>query len=118
MLGVGLMVFVLRETVREAVWRRLEPLIAVAFWGLNIGLALMIVLSLLPGGLLQLHDVIQNGYWHARELAYTATPLARRLEWLRMPGDLVFMFAGVAPLVVALAWGYLSLWKKPAEAAA
>lgn len=113
MLGVGLMVFVLREAVREAVWRRLSPLIAIAFWGLNIGLALMIVLSLLPGGIMQLRDVVENGYWHARELAYTATPLARRLEWLRMPGDLVFMFAGVAPLVLALAWGYLSLWRKP-----
>jgi nitric oxide reductase subunit B len=42
--------------------------------------------------------------------------MARTLEWLRMPGDLVFMFAGALPLAVALAWGYLTLWTKPAAA--
>jgi len=114
MLGVGLMVFVLREAVSDAVWARLSWLIRLAFWGLNIGLALMVLLSLFPGGIMQLLDVMDNGYWHARSLAYTATPLARTLEWLRMPGDLVFMFAGVLPLVVALLWGYATLWRKPA----
>jgi nitric oxide reductase subunit B len=118
MLGVGLMVFVLRETVRDAVWDRLSRLIRLAFWGLNGGLALMILLSLFPGGVMQLRDVMDNGYWHARSLAYTATPLARTLEWLRMPGDLVFMFAGVLPLVVALLWGYATLWKSRRDPAA
>src|SRR6185369_3856527 len=110
MLGAGLMVFVLRETASETVWPALEKLVRVAFWGLNAGLALMVVLSLFPGGLMQVRDVIDNGYWHARSLAYTATPLARTLEWLRMPGDLVFIFLGALPLAAAMAWGYLSLW--------
>ena len=61
---------------------------------------------------MQVWDVIQNGYWHARSLQYTATPLARTLEWLRMPGDLVFMFAGALPLALALAMGYLTLWRR------
>jgi len=112
MLGAGLMVFVLRETVADEVWARLSRLVRVAFWGLNIGLAMMVVFSLLPAGLMQVLDVIQNGYWHARGLQYTATPLARTLEWLRMPGDLVFMFAGALPLALALAMGYLTLWKR------
>jgi len=112
MLGVGLMVFVLRETAAEEVWDRLSRLVRVAFWGLNIGLAMMVLFSLFPAGLMQVLDVIQNGYWHARGLQYTATPLARTLEWLRMPGDLVFMFAGALPLAVALAMGYLTLWKR------
>jgi nitric oxide reductase subunit B len=115
MLGAGLMVFVLRETASEAVWPRLEKLIRVAFVGLNAGLALMVLLSLFPGGVMQVLDVVEHGYWHARSLAYTATPLARTLEWLRMPGDLVFIFAGAAPLTIAVAWGYLSLWTKPRE---
>lgn len=113
MLGIGLMVFVLRESVQEAVWHRISRLIAIAFWGLNSGLALMILLSLLPGGLLQLHAVIENGYWYARELHFTGAPQPRLLEWLRMPGDLIFMFAGVLPLVVAVVWGYVSLWRQP-----
>jgi nitric oxide reductase subunit B len=89
-----------------------EELIRVAFWGLNIGLAMMVVLSLFPGGIMRVRDVIENGYWHARSLAYTATPLARTLEWLRMPGDLVFLLAGAMPLAVAMVWGYFTLWKR------
>jgi nitric oxide reductase subunit B len=58
------------------------------------------------------YDVINHGYWHARSLAYTATPMARTLEWMRMPGDLVFIFAGAIPLTIAVVLGYLSLWRK------
>ena len=72
----------------------------------------MVVFSLFPGGLMQVYDVIEHGYWHARSLAYTASPLARTLEWMRMPGDLVFIFAGAVPLSIAVVWGYLSLWSK------
>ncbi len=73
----------------------------------------MVVFSLFPGGIMQVYDVITHGYWHARSLAYTASPLARTLEWMRMPGDLVFIFAGATPLAIAVALGYLSLWKSP-----
>jgi nitric oxide reductase subunit B len=88
-------------------------LVGIAFWGLNIGLAMMVVFSLFPGGIMQVYDVIENGYWHARSLAYTASPLARTLEWMRMPGDLVFIFAGATPFAIAVVLGYLSLWAKP-----
>ena len=113
MLGIGLMAFVLRETVSETAWPSLEKLVGVAFWGLNIGLAMMLVFSLFPGGIMQVFDVIEHGYWHARSLAYTASPLARTLEWMRMPGDLVFIFAGATPFAIAVVLGYLSLWGKP-----
>jgi len=109
---VALMLFVLRETVTDAVWPRLEKLVRVSFWGLNIGLGMMLALSLFPGGIAQVYDVVSHGYWHARSLAYTSTPLARTLEWMRMPGDLVFILAGVVPLAIAVVLGYLSLWKR------
>jgi nitric oxide reductase subunit B len=112
MLGAGLMVFVLREIVTDEVWKRLSGLIRLAFWGLNVGLAMMVFLSLFPGGILQVLDVVEHGYWYARSLAYLASPLARTLEWMRMPGDLVFMFIGALPLAVAVGWGYLTLWSK------
>ncbi len=111
MLGAGLIIFVLRQTASEEAWLRLSRVIRIAFWGLNVGLVMMGLFSLLPGGIMQVYDVIENGYWHARRLAYTATPLARTLEWLRMPGDLMFMFAGAVPLALPTTWGYLTLWK-------
>ena len=112
MLGAGLMTFVLRESVSDETWLKLARVVRVAFWGMNIGLAMMVLFSLFPGGIMQVRDVIENGYWHARSLDYLATPLARTLEWLRMPGDLVFMFAGAAPLALAMTWGYCTLWKR------
>ena len=78
----------------------------------GIGLAMMVGLSLFPSGILQMHDVITHGYWHARSLAYTAGALPRLLEWMRMPGDLVFIFLGALPIALALCLGYLGLWKR------
>lgn len=113
MLGVAMIVFVLQQCVAEPVWARLEKWVRVAFWGLNGGLLMMVAFSLLPGGVMQLLDVLQNGYWHARSLEYTASPMARAFEWARMPGDLVFLFLGVVPLVIAVLLGYLSLLRAP-----
>jgi nitric oxide reductase subunit B len=112
MLGVALMVFVLRQTTSDAAWPRLERFVRCGFWGLNIGLAMMVVLSLFPSGILQMYDVIQHGYWHARSLAYTAGALPRTLEWLRLPGDLVFIVLGAAPIALAMCLGYLALWTR------
>jgi nitric oxide reductase subunit B len=117
MLGVALMVFVLRQTTSDAAWPRLERFVRCGFWGLNIGLAMMVIFSLFPSGILQMHDVIQHGYWHARSLAYTAGTVPRLLEWLRMPGDLVFIFLGALPIAIALCLGYLGLWAKREAAA-
>jgi len=106
MLGVGLIVFVIRQAVDEALWRDLEKYIRVGFWGLNGGLLMMVVISLFPAGILQLVDVLENGYWHARSLAYTGSDLARLLEWSRMPGDLVFIVCGVVPIAIAAVRAY------------
>jgi nitric oxide reductase subunit B len=55
----------------------------------------MILGHLFPLGVLQLGDVVSNGYWHARSEWFRNYPW---LSWARMPGDVVFM-AGSAPLV-------------------
>lgn len=108
MLAVALMVFAMRQTLPDAAWRRVEKCVQVSFWGLNLGLALMLLLNLFPGGIVQLRDVLENGYWHARSLDFIGQPLMRTLEWLRLPGDLVFILAGVVPAVLAaaLAWRF------------
>ncbi len=109
MLAIALMVFVLRQTSSDAQWPGIEKYIRCAFWGTNIGLAMMIVMSLLPGGLLQMWDVLQNGYWHARSLDYIGSERSHLIEWLRMPGDVVFIVFGAIPLVIATLKSYLNL---------
>ncbi|HEU4618982.1 MAG TPA: cbb3-type cytochrome c oxidase subunit I [Gammaproteobacteria bacterium] len=106
MLAIALMVFVLRQTADDEHWPGIERYIKISFWGSNIGLALMVLLSLFPGGVLQVWDVVQHGYWHARSLDYTGQRIARLVEWARLPGDLVFIVFGAAPLAIAALRGY------------
>jgi nitric oxide reductase subunit B len=107
MLAVALTVFALRQAASDTLWGRLERYIRVSFWGLNIGLALMALSNLFPGGVLQLMDVLKHGYWHARSEAFLSQRLFVTLEWLRLPGDLVFIAFGVVPMVMAALWCYL-----------
>ncbi|MGY0217187.1 nitric-oxide reductase large subunit [Endozoicomonadaceae bacterium StTr2] len=111
MLALGLMVFCLRQVSSDKTWGELEKYIRTSFWGLNIGLALMLFLSLFPAGVMQLLDVLDHGYWHARSLEYTGQDLARLYEWLRLPGDVVFILFGVVPITIASCLGYLKLRK-------
>ena len=55
--------------------------------------------------------MLENGYWHARSLAYTSGTLPRLFEWLRLPGDLVFILLGALPILIAVGLGYLALWQ-------
>jgi nitric oxide reductase subunit B len=107
MLAMALTVFALRQAAPVDLWSRLERYIRMSFWGLNIGLALMSVSNLFPGGVLQLMDVLKNGYWHARSEAFLNQELVVMLEWLRLPGDVVFIALGVMPMVIAAGWCYL-----------
>ena len=62
---------------------------------------MMVTMSLFPSGILQVWDVLENGYWHARSLEFIGSDRSRLLEWLRMPGDVVFIVFGAVPLVIA-----------------
>ena len=111
MLGIGLLVFALRQVSSDQAWSRVEKYICISFWGLNIGLALMVVTNLFPGGVIQLRDVLLNGYWHARSSAFLDTTLMRTVEWMRLPGDLIFIVVGILPLLYAAAKTYLRVRK-------
>jgi len=113
MLALALMVFVLRQTTDVARWPAVERYVRIGFWGSNIGLALMVILSLFPAGVLQVWDVLQHGYWHARSIAYTGSNIARQLEWMRLPGDLIFIVFGGIPLVIAALKAYFGLFIRP-----
>ena len=116
MLALALLVFALRQVSTEALWKRIEPLIKVSFVGLNVGLALMVALSLFPGGVVQLQDVLINGYWHARSQAFLSTGLMHYAEWARLPGDVIFGVVGIMPLVIAVLLVYWTMHRHPAPA--
>ncbi|MCB1025707.1 MAG: cbb3-type cytochrome c oxidase subunit I, partial [Acidobacteria bacterium] len=87
-LGLALMLFVLRALQPERIWN--EKLLKFSFWAINIGLLLMILLSLLPVGLLQTYESVTNGYWSARSAEFMQTDLMQYLRWMRVIGDTVF----------------------------
>jgi nitric oxide reductase subunit B len=106
MLGIGLMLFCLRTMTRQETWR--TGCLKFSFWSLNIGLVLMIVLSLLPVGLLQTSASIQHGMWYARAAEFLQQPLLQQLRWLRVIGDLVFACGavGIGWFVIGLKTGW------------
>jgi len=81
----------------------------VSFWSLNLGLGWMVFVSLFPLGILQLFESVNHGYYEARTLAFLTNPTNKMLEWLRLPGDLVFIIGGVLPLLY-LCW--LGVWHR------
>jgi nitric oxide reductase subunit B len=104
MLGIGLMLFCLRGLDYRKAWS--NRLLATAFWSLNVGLAAMALLSLLPYGLMQVWASVTHGLWYARSAEFIQQPVMDFLIWMRMPGDLIFM-VGVACIVLfvaGLAW--------------
>jgi nitric oxide reductase subunit B len=101
MLAMALMVLTLCQVLDDEQWVKPEKLVRISFWGLNVGLALMVVTNLFPGGVMQLWDVLQNGYWHARSSAYMSQDHVRLLEWLRLPADAVYILLGALPAALA-----------------
>jgi len=102
MLGLGLMLFCLRALRPGMKWRD-RPL-AIAFWSINAGLALMVLLSMLPVGLLQAWASVEYGTWYARSAEFLQTPMLTRLRWMRMFGDTLFAFGALV-----LGWFVLGL---------
>jgi nitric oxide reductase subunit B len=106
MFAIAFMVFAVRQVLPDDEWRHVEKYIRVSFWGLNIGLAGMVVLNLFPGGVLQLLDVLKNGYWHARGPEFLNDRITTLIEWIRLPADAVFILLGVVPLLISAGLTY------------
>lgn len=103
MLGIGLMLFVLKGLSGRNVWK--EGIIRFSFWSLNIGLILMVLLSVLPIGLAQTVASVNEGLWYARSAEFLDNPTLDTIKWLRVIGDTIFTIG-------ALALGYFVLGLK------
>ena len=106
MMAVGLALFCLRYIVPERLWS--DRAAKLSFWSLNIGLAWMVFATLFPLGILQLYQSVSAGYFEARSLGYLTNHTNTVLEWLRLPGDALFIVGGVLPILY-LAW--LGVWR-------
>ena len=106
-LGLGLLLFCLRAMKPELKWK--ERPIWFAFWAINIGLMLEIILSLLPVGLMQTYQSVSVGYWSARSSEFMQTDLMQTLRWLRMIGDTIFALGAISFVYFALNL----MWQRP-----
>ncbi|HOR28678.1 MAG TPA: cbb3-type cytochrome c oxidase subunit I, partial [Candidatus Sumerlaeota bacterium] len=102
MLGMGLTLFCLKGMAARNVWR--TRVLSFAFWSINIGLALMVLLSLLPIGLMQTWASVEYGLWYARSAEFLQNGLMDNLRWLRVVGDTIFAIG-----IVAFGWFVLGL---------
>lgn len=101
-LGIGLMLFCLKGLTGQKKWK--TKVLSFAFWAINIGLALMVLLSLLPVGLLQTWASVEHGMWYARSADFLKQDYVQTFVWLRTIGDTIF---GIGAL--ALGWFILGL---------
>jgi nitric oxide reductase subunit B len=104
MLALGLAMFCLRYLIPAERWP--ERWAKVCFWSTNVGLAWMCFATLLPLGILQLYKSVDDGYFEARQLKFLGNDTNALIEWLRLPGDIVFIVGGAVP---ALYIAYLGI---------
>jgi nitric oxide reductase subunit B len=100
MLGIGLMLFCLRGLYARHL--HADGLLKPAYWSLNVGLAMMVFLSLLPAGIYQAWASITQGLWYARSAEIIHSPVMETLVWLRVPGDILFSIGAAYLGVYAL----------------
>lgn len=97
MLGLGLMLFCLRVMYVRRDWK--DKWLKFAFWTINVGLATMVLVSLLPIGFLQTWESVEVGYWSSRSAEFLYSPTITVFKWLRAPGDTIFAI-GILALVL------------------
>jgi nitric oxide reductase subunit B len=100
MLGIGLTLFCLRGLYARHL--HADGLLRPAYWGMNIGLAMMVFMSLLPAGMYQAWASIDKGLWYARSPEIIHSKVMETLVWLRVPGDVLFAAGAVLLAVYAL----------------
>jgi nitric oxide reductase subunit B len=104
-LSIAAILFCSRYLVRNERWN--GALLKTAFWSMNIGLMLMVILDLFPAGVLQIKAVLEKGMWYARSQAFIESGAFQTLTWMRIVGGAMFVLGGVIPLT----WFMVSRWR-------
>jgi nitric oxide reductase subunit B len=97
MLAIALILFSWRGLVENRYWS--DRILKISFWGLNGGLALMFLTSLLPMGIAQVWYVFTRGAWWARSADFYELPLVKALAMWRIVPDTILIVVGALPLV-------------------
>jgi nitric oxide reductase subunit B len=100
MLSIALLLFSWRGLVDRKQW--CDRPLALSFWGLNIGLLIMTLGTLLPIGVAQVWTSYKEGLWIARDASFFEKPLVALLGQLRIIPDTIIIVLGVLPLVYFL----------------
>ncbi|WP_432799436.1 nitric-oxide reductase large subunit [Poriferisphaera sp. WC338] len=97
LLGMGLTLFCVKGLGTRKIWR--TGALSFGFWTINGGLALMVLISLLPVGLMQTWASVTHGLWYARSAEFLQSDLMDTLRWLRIVGDTIFAIG-----ILSFAW--------------
>lgn len=95
----------MRVLIDVRLWN--DKALKLSFWCLNIGLAMMTFLSLLPQGIWQTYASANQGYFYARSTEFVQSPIMHVLVWMRVPGDVVFS-VGVGAFAVFMYQAFVS----------
>lgn len=98
-LALGMVAYMLQLSIDPDRWD--GSWLRASFWCWNVGLALMVGISLLPVGFLQLDVAFTEGYAAARSLEFYDGGLVQTLFWARLPGD-TLIIVGTAIYVADL----------------
>ncbi|MCX6139490.1 MAG: cbb3-type cytochrome c oxidase subunit I [Candidatus Kapabacteria bacterium] len=96
-LAIAAVLFCSKLIIAEDHWR--PKLVRRAFWSVNIGLLLMVLLDLFPAGVYQFSTIVNHGFWYARSSEFIDGAGFQSLTWLRIVGGSLFTLGGVIPLM-------------------
>lgn len=106
-ISLAAMLFATRLMFSPETWN--TTWIKISFWGINLGLMLMVLLDLFPAGSIQFKAVVEKGLWYGRSREFIDRGVFHSLTWMRGIGATVFFFIGVVPLCVFMLRGVACL---------
>jgi nitric oxide reductase subunit B len=110
-LSIALLLFSWRGMVAKEHWK--DGILKLSFWGLNGGLMIMSLVTLLPVGIVQAWVSFKHGLWVARDASFFERTFVVFIGNIRVIPDLVIIVLGVLPLAYFLITTYPRL--KPVQ---
>ncbi|CAH0345784.1 nitric-oxide reductase large subunit [Bacillus sp. CECT 9360] len=100
MFAIAVLLYSLRNIVHPDKWN--DKILKIACWALNIGLAGMILITLLPVGFLQLKEAFDKGYWASRSPEFLKQDLIQNLLTVRAVPDTIFLVGVIIIMIFSV----------------